>query len=211
MSILNFLKIRNILDLFNDEHYKKRIPSIYNQDLYITSDQVKKTCDNISKYNISKNILNGQEFETFIKKLRKYSFSISDIEKMRSGKSINVVFINKDILQIIYNNVKSDTLYTPKEIFEEYKEIYTHLKGLKGSMCRNNSDTMKLSELYIEFNGSWFPTKNELIQPVADDNQCLPYKDVNWKELPLDTKVGLKGLMVPWCVLEFFPSKIYFI
>ena len=121
---------------------------------------------------------------------------------MLPGETIEVVFIHRNILNDTKKNIYTNTLYTPKELFEEYKVSYTKTYNLQGNVDRYNSN-IQILELYVEIDSIWFPTKDGKIQ--------YNHKTIHWKDLPLNTKVGLQGLMIPWKILALYPSKIYLI
>ena len=93
-------------------------------------------------------------------------------------------------------------MYTPKEVFGVYRVSYTKTYGLQGNVDRYNSN-VQILELYVEIDSIWFPTKNGRIK--------YNNKNIHWKGFPLNTKVGLQGLMIPWKILALYPSKIYLI
>ena len=214
MSFLTFLKIQNILDSMI--HSRKSVnndTSIINTSnndtrSYISEEQIRQTKRLLPQYyinnnnTISRNILEGNELTTFLEKCRRYSLSISDIERITPGNSLDVVFIHNNILNDIKKNIYTNTLYTPKEVFGVYRVSYTKTYGLQGNVDRYNSN-VQILELYVEIDSIWFPTKNGRIKY---DN-----KNIHWKDLPLNTKVGLQGLMIPWKILALYPSKIYLI
>jgi hypothetical protein len=175
--------------------------------LYISKEQIRQTKRFLPTYYtnnniISRNILEGNELTTFLEKCRRYSLSISDIERITPGKSLDVVFIHNNILNDIKKNIYTNTLYTPKEVFGIYRVSFTKTYGLQGNVDRYNSN-VQILELYVEIDSIWFPTKNGRIK--------YNNKTMHWKDLPLNTKVGLQGLMIPWKILALYPSKIYLI
>lgn len=216
MTFFTFLKMQNMLDSImyptfpikkntsNESKNDTNVINTSNNDtsLYISEEQIRQTKLCIPKYYISQNILHGTDFSTFFYKCRKFGLSISNIEMMNPGETIEVVFIHDKILHDIKKKIYTNTLYTPKEIFEEYKVSYTKIYGLQGNVDRYNSN-IQIFELYVEMYNIWFPTKDGKIQ--------YNHKTIHWKDLPLDTKVGLQGIMIPWKILALYPSKIYLI
>jgi len=201
----------NNTSVIHTSNNEKSVIHTSNNDtrLYISKEQIRQTKRFLPTYyinnnnnTISRNILEGNELTTFLEKCRRYSLSISDIERITPGNSLDVVFIHNNILNDIKKNIYTNTLYTPKEVFGVYKVSFTKTYGLQGNVDRYNSN-VQILELYVEIDSIWFPTKNGRIK--------YNNKTIHWKDLPLNTKVGLQGLMIPWKILALYPSKIYLI
>mgnify|MGYP000858962335 CR=1 FL=1 len=170
-------------------------------------------CKNPSKkiINLEKKGLNHENWELHNKK---EWLTIADIEKMKKGDQIKVLLLDRNVMDIVTENVKCNKIYKPTEFYKKSWVIYTYDKPTEGLMQlyyeinsnenkkRIKNNKSKKNNSILENNKNNSTLENNRNTPFKIDleinykegswyplrNGYLPAKDENWKTNLLDGK-----------------------
>ena len=150
----------------------------------------------------------GLKFDDWQRSSEKFSITIADIENLSADDELEVLILDRNVLDIVEHINEAHKCYDPKEFFRCNRHTYKHNKGLSGVLNMHYGGTENDVSIYnfefemlIQGNGYnfWCPLENE----------HLELNGKHWNEYPKSTKVGLRGSMIKWEDLSKLPN-IYF-
>lgn len=154
---------------------------------------------------------------------------------MKKGDQIKVLLLDRNVMDIVTENVKCNKIYKPTEFYKKSWVIYTYDKPTEGLMqlyyeinsnenkkriknnknkknnstLENNRNTPFKIDLEINYKeGSWYPLRNGYL-PAKDENwktNLLDGKKKKWTTFPKDTPIGFRGPMILWDKLDKLPN-----
>lgn len=223
---------------YNGIYNLKIIPNDY-IEVKLTDKELMGKQTNYACKNPSKKIINlekkGLNHENWVLHNRKEWLTIADIEKMKKGDQIKVLLLDRNVMDIVTENVKCNKIYKPTEFYKKSWVIYTYDKPTEGlmqlyyeinsnenkkriknnknkknnSILENNRNTPFKIDLEINYKeGSWYPLRNGYL-PAKDENwktNLLDGKKKKWTTFPKDTPIGFRGPMILWDKLDKLPN-----
>lgn len=158
----------------------------------------------------------GLEIEDWEENAREKWLKVGDIEKLKTGDTIKVLVMDRNLYDITMDINDPNTLYTSEHFFSQNTATYVHGSGLQGKLTfhiGNNDDIVQDPfDFHVQYNGScWYPLKNGSL-PAEDEQGLFPLLDreVGWDEFPLDTPIGWRGPMVLWENVEAMPDIYWY-
>jgi hypothetical protein len=132
---------------------------------------------------------------------QKYGFTIRDFLALQPGQSIDLLMMDRNVLDIVESNPnKRGRLYTPHHFF----------KGQKARFIRSANDNLLIGKMI------WSYTTEEQFEPDIEykKNHWYPLQDgkvgsKHWSKFPKSTKIGWRGAMIPWKNVAQLP-KVYY-
>ena len=151
--------------------------------------------------------LNGLEIEEWQEKVRDKWITSGDIGKLKTGDTIKVLVMDRNLYDIVLSVNKPSILHTA---------TYVHDTGLHGKITFHFGDDDDIVhdkfEFHVLFNDScWYPLRNGVL-PAADEQGLFPLmgREVRWDEFPLDTPVGWRGPMILWEDVKTMPDIYWY-
>ena len=224
---------------YNEFNNIEIIPNDY-IEVKLTDKELMGKQTNYACKNPSKKIINlekkGLNHENWVLHNRKDWLTIADIEKMKKGDQIKVLLLDRNVMDIVTENVKCNKIYKPTEFYKKSWVIYTYNKPTDGTIqlyyeiekekknkkiTKNNKNKKNNStlennrntpfEIDLEINykeGSWYPLRKGYL-PAKDENwktNLLDGKKKKWTTFPKDTPIGFRGPMILWDKLDKLPN-----
>ena len=144
-------------------------------------------CKNPSKkiINLEKKGLNHENWELHNKK---EWLTIADIEKMKKGDQIKVLLLDRNVMDIVTENVKCNKIYKPTEFYKKSWIIYTYDKPTEGTMqlyyeINSNENKKRIKNNKSKKNNSTL--ENNKNNSTLENNKNTPFKidlEINYKE-----------------------------
>ena len=145
----------------------------------------------------------GLDLEQWENISSEYHLTIYNIQGLKPGDKIDVLILDRNVMDIVCDINEADVLYPPNEFFRQNRHTYTHGEGLQGILHLHYGNTEEDTILVdFEFDllteeGVWLPLKDEKLG------------DNHWSSFPATTKVGWRGPMVKWDDVDKIGSIYY--
>jgi hypothetical protein len=160
------------------------------------------------------------DVEEFLRREESSYLTIADIVKMKPGETIEVLSIDRNFYDAIFEN------YTPTGAKEFFKYNYIWLIAKSGdgldvkwkqseNGCDCGMEEYEEREFHLNYKeGSWYPLEGGKLPGRCDQNSNLRLTEdgesKHWSSYPETTKVGWRGPMLPYrCVAEC-EEKLYY-
>lgn len=149
--------------------------------------------------------------DEWLDEMEPHFLTIQDVKNMEHGKETEYLCICRNFYDLM-SYVKKKKALKPSELFKSnYKMFYKHDCDLKGEMKYDKEDEYKKFEFHIEYKKKfWYPLKDGKL-PLEDPQKIFNLSSCkrDWTEYDNNTKVGWRGPMIKWEIVNGYDKKIY--
>lgn len=151
--------------------------------------------------------------EDVLDRLEKHCLTIKDILAMKLGEKIDVLILDRNWTDHAFHTNIKGMKYNPEDFFMVNKGQYVHEKDMKGIWTlysESKEPLIRNYEFHVEYKpGNWYPFENGALPEEDDEEGVYDLGGRSFRDFPPETRLGYRGMMVPWDILRTLP-QVYF-
>lgn len=188
---------------------KKHYGNEWAKEYFCKKEKSKKQIEKLDK-----KLKDSLDYYSWYDKTRKYWITFKDIEKLKKNEKIDLLSLDRNVLDVAYDINKPNVSYKAKRFFRDNKITYIHDKEIFGKIKISDkigAPTIYDSVFNVEYKKDfWYPMYNGYL-PAKDKQKIFKLlgKRTHWSKFPKKTHVGFRGPLIRWSDVDKLPKIHY--
>ncbi len=149
-----------------------------------------------------------------------HPLTIADVKAMRKGERTELLVLHRNFMDSISHEASGEHApMWPEEFLKDMsgvRGVYVHEEGMHGRLFGVWGDDPNGHpfnfDLQYNDKGDWYPLEDDGCLPELQDEAAWSDPSLagkSWTEYPDDTRVGCRGSMLRWDLVDKFPKIFY--